>query len=90
MHKCNQESVIKTIHEENEQQKNQINRLETAIFGDAFTKEKGMKDKVDDMHSLLVGTSVIKTFVVWVFSTTLAIGGAVLMWFEVTKSMKDK
>lgn len=66
-----------------------IKRLENAIFGDKTTCEKGMKEKVDEMHTLLIQGNAIKRFIVWMFACGMGLIGAIYTMIRIYKETKD-
>jgi len=71
-------------------QSTRIDAIERAMFGDEQLRIKGDHQMIKEMHAIMVGGNIIKKTLVWVFSVTLAIGGAVIMWFEIFKNVGKK
>jgi hypothetical protein len=73
-----------------EKQQDKLDKLYFAMFGDKEMDEIGTKAKVDEMHKLLTQGNTIKKTLIWVFSVTMSIGGAIILWMELLKSTKSK
>ncbi len=68
--------------------KEKIQRLENALFGDEILKEKGIKEKVDEMHKLLTEGNAIRKFMVWMFSASMGLVGTIYMIYKFYKETK--
>jgi len=67
-----------------------LSTIELALFGNKDLKIVGDHDMISEMHTLMVGGSIIKKTLIWVFSTVIALGGAVILYFELIKNIRNK
>lgn len=69
-------------------QTKRIENIELALFGNEELGIKGDHLMITEMHKVLVQGGVFKKMLVWIFSTIMAVGSAVLLFFHLMKEFK--
>jgi len=88
VHICNQEKRINELYSENKEQKEKIDKLYHAMFGNKETGDAGIKKQVQDVHSLLLEGNAIKKFMMWFFGTLMAVAGFIYTIIRITKETR--
>lgn len=79
---------VRKIHDKELAKK--LSTIELALFGNKELGIVGDHEMIKEMHAVMIGSSIIKKTLIWVFSTTMAIGGAIVLWFELAKNIREK
>ena len=69
-------------------QSGSIDRLTLAMFGNPDSKEKGTKEKVDEIYDLLIAGNTIRKTLAWAFGVIVAIIYALSLAFNFFKDIK--
>ena len=89
-HQKNDFSQHEEIRKQNLKQSESIEKLTLAMFGDPLTRDKGTKEKVDEMYEILVAGGVIRKTLAWVFGVLVALMGAATMVTSFLKDIREK